>query len=63
MSEDVKMFNIGDYVYIRFSDRSIKKGQIVDILNTESFNYVVRTTVYDKECNIYCNEKDLTKYD
>lgn len=57
------MFKKGDYVYVIFSDGHRKKGRIIDILNTDSYDYVVNVKVYDKDTDVYCNEKDLVKYD
>jgi len=57
------MFKKGDYVYIIFSDGHKEKGQIINVLDTNFYNYVVNTKIYDKDTEIYCNEKDLVKYD
>ena len=57
------MFKKGDYVYVVFSDGHREKGQIIDILNTDSYNYIVNVKVYGKDTEVYCNEKDLLKYD
>lgn len=57
------MFKKGDYVYVIFSDGHREKGQIIDILNTDSYNYIVNVKVYGKDTEVYCNEKDLLKYD
>lgn len=57
------MFKKGDYVYVIFSDGHREKGRIIDILDTDSYNYIVNIKVYDKDTEIYCNKKDLVKYD
>ena len=57
------MFKKGDYVYVIFSDGHREKGQIIDILNTETYNYIVNVKVFGKDTEIYCNEKDLIKDD
>ena len=57
------MIKIGDQVKVIFSDMHTEVGQVKDILNTSDYQYVVTIKIYGKDADIYCNEKDLVKYD
>lgn len=57
MANDV--FKVGDQVEVIFSGMHVQIGRIKHVLNTENYKYIVTTKINGKECDVYCNERDL----